>query len=225
MNGRLGQVSWDGPKLSRELSGHKFMYVPLSIWREIGLSLLEDNNIPAFHDFCMTCRDTHKSMEREHYDLFGKPVPHLKFKSSYLLHAMCIPFVEKLRQLVHNMETAPLHTTLWLNGGVGDIEETILQLTTHISNRLVLHCNESEKSVRLQTSRIHRIRPPLFLILLGCDETALVNNHVKGWVVNQRGMKVTLILVSPHTVINSPAVACNMDRIVRIDGTLVWEEP
>lgn len=200
------------------------LYVPLGIWRKIGLTLLDGNDVHAFHSFCLTCHDTMQSVGCEFNDLFGETRPHLNFRSRYLMENLCVPFVNKLRQLVLNMSTAPVHTTMWLNGGVGDIEHTILDITSHIKNRVVMHCNEHGKSLRLQRSRRHRQEPPLFLILLGCDQTALTNSHVMGWVVNQRGLKATVIFVSQHTVAGSPLVTCNMDNILCIDGIVVSEQ-
>lgn len=199
-------------------------YIPQCIWRIIGLMLLDQNDMHVFHSFCLACHDTMQAVEHEFDDLFGKAMPHLNFRSRYLMDKLCVPFVDRLRHLVHNMLTAPVHTTMWLNGGVGNIEHTILEVTNHINNRVVIHCNERGKSLRLQRSRRHKPEPPLFLILLGCDQTALTTSHVMGWVVNQRGLKATVIFVSQHTVMGSPLVTCNMDNILCIDGILVSEQ-
>lgn len=209
-------------------------YLPADLLRQIGFSVLNMNELASFYNFCLTSSGIMQALEQEFKDLFGKHKPrkHTDFKSMYLVQKMCNPLVSKLSDLVLGMQKEKHLTGLWLNGGIVDMENIILDVTSCLPNRRVLQCVKDcvvsrnlSRSQHATRSHLERINPPLLLIMLGVDQSAWTYPHLKNWVMNHMCYNTSMIYVSNSTLPNPPAaVKCNIDRMVKLDGIELYEE-
>jgi hypothetical protein len=207
------------------------VYVPPGIWRKIGLALLEANDLCALYNMCMACKDTHRALEPEFTDLFGKPLPHLDFRSQYIRERFCLPFVSKLKCLLSEMHTSQRNTSLLVFGGTGDIVQTVLRVideesrVTFPTQTVVMHWPFSAlrklTKTRRHASQNGQKMLPIMLVLLGLDAEAWRNTYVKSWVMNNRAYKASIMFVSQLRP--SPMILANMDKIVRVNGIMFSE--
>ena len=220
------------------------VYVPPGIWREIGLACLKANDLCAVYNLCLACKDTHRALEPEFTDLFGKPLPHLAFRSQYIRESLCQPFVSKLKHLLSEMRTSQRRTSLWVIGGIGDVVQTMSRVITELEScaelgedvvrdgvpnqTVVIHCSECNVLRRLtktcrKASQDGQRMLPIVLVLLGVNAEAWRNTDVISWAINHMCYKASIIFVSQSYMKPSPRVLSNMDKIVRVNGIMFSE--
>jgi hypothetical protein len=99
------------------------------MWREVGLALLDMNDLYSLFNFCMTCQDLRRAMKREYEDLFGEPKTYTSFRSRHIVAMLCDPLMERLRRILTDDHSGRPPTSTWVIGGFGgDITRTIEQV-------------------------------------------------------------------------------------------------
>lgn len=214
------------------------VYLPPGIWREIGLTLLNANDLGTVHNLCLTCKVVHQALEPEFTDLFGKPLSHLAFRSRHIREYLCQPLVSELRRMLSEMRTSRHRTSMLITGGIGDIEQTLTHVVLEQENKLIrddmltqtviMHCRNCKALQRLTKTRYDashemQMMQPLLLVLLGVDAEAWRNQLLISWAINHMCYNASVVFVSQSYVKAPSRVLTNMNKIMCIDGVRLSE--
>lgn len=219
------------------------VYMPPGIWHQIGMVLLEANDLHALRNLCTACKDAHRALGREFTDLFCKPVPLLAFRSQYIKKILCHPFVSTLKRLLSEMQTSQRRTSLLVIGGTGDVVETVVSLmiteqascaklgdaadgNMELTQTVVINCNncnECDELRRLTNARRDASRngirmQPIMLVLLGVQGEAWSKGYVRSWGFNYMCYKASIVFICQSYVKICQGVLSNMDKMLCING-------